>query len=80
MTCLTAERMILKHMASHAHTPSIKFHGLDNPPSVDSNTTLASAPSTVNLHVISTPSAIALHIRLARCDYGRSSSGGGKGG
>jgi hypothetical protein len=30
VTGLTAERMILKHVASHAHTPTIKFHGLDN--------------------------------------------------
>jgi hypothetical protein len=28
-SALTAERMILKHVASHAHTPTIKFHGLD---------------------------------------------------
>jgi hypothetical protein len=44
-----------------------------------SSSARAGAPSAVNLQVISTPSAIALHIHLARCDHGRSSSGGGKG-
>ena len=40
--------------------------------------TVITSPATItDLHVISTPSAFALHIRLARCDHGRSPSGGG---
>ena len=40
---------------------------------------LRPASGLTDLHLISTPSAIALHIRLARCDHGRSASGGGEG-
>jgi hypothetical protein len=40
---------------------------------------LRPAPGLTDLQLISTPSATALHIRLARCDHGRSSSGGGEG-
>jgi hypothetical protein len=43
------------------------------------NVVTSPAPGLTDLQLISTPSAIALHIRLARCDHGRSSSGGGKG-
>lgn len=70
--CFTAAQT-MKRQAPHDAQPVRGRYGQER----DSN--LRPAPGLTDLQLISTPSAIALHIRLARCDHGRSSSGGGEG-
>lgn len=64
--------------ADHEATAATRRTAGQRPPCQERRN-LRPAPGLTDLQLISTPSAIALHIRLARCDHGRSSSGGGKG-
>ena len=69
--CFTAAQT-MKRQAPHDAQPVRSRYGQER-------RNLRPAPGLTDLQLISTPSAIALHIRLARCDHGRSSSGGGEG-
>jgi hypothetical protein len=69
--CFTAAQTT-KRQASHDAQPVRSRYGQER-------RNLRPAPGLTDLQLISTPSAIALHVRLARCDHGRSSSSGGEG-